>query len=183
MASKVDEVLKALERSAWRSYLPIIGSEKGKVLVDVILSIKPKRILEIGTLVGYSTLIMARELESEAEIITIEFDEGEAELARENIRKAGVQPNIQVLVGDALDIIPKLDGYFDMVFIDADKSEYFDYLQLIIGNLHKGSVVVADNTNISTFSMRKYVDYVRNSGKYESKAMGNWGEMEVSVKL
>jgi predicted O-methyltransferase YrrM len=183
MTSKVSEVLRAIERIAWRSYLPIIGSEKGKILVDVILSIKPKRILEVGTLVGYSTLIMARELKMKAEIITIEFDEGEAELARENIRKADVQPNIQVLVGDALDIIPKLDGNFDMVFIDADKSEYLDYLQLIEGKLHSGSVVVADNTNISTFSMRKYIDYVRNSGKYESQAMGNWGEMEVSIKL
>ena len=69
-----------------------------------------------------------------------------------------------------------------MVFIDADKSEYLDYLQLIEGNLRAGSAVVADNTNISTFSMRKYVDYVRNSGKYESQGV-HWGEMEVSVKL
>ena len=64
-------------------------------------------------------------------------------------------------MGDALDVIPKLDGIFDMVFIDADKSEYLEYLRLIEGNIHTGSVVVADNTNISTYSMRKYLDYVR----------------------
>jgi predicted O-methyltransferase YrrM len=184
MVSKAEEVLRAIERSAWRRYFPIIGSEKGKILIDIIRKIKPKRILEVGTLVGYSTIMMAKELESDAEIITLEIDEDEAELAKENIRKAQVKPSIRVLVGDALDNIPKLDGIFDMVFIDADKSEYLDYLRLIEDNLHTGSVVIADNSNISTPTMRKYLDYVRNSGKYRSQFIQvNWGKMEVSVKL
>jgi len=71
-------------RKAWRRYFPIIGPEKGKILVDVIRAIQPKRVLEVGTLVVYSTLLMARELDSDAEIVTIEFDEEEAEVAREN---------------------------------------------------------------------------------------------------
>ncbi len=184
MVSEADEVLRSIERSVWRRYFPIIGPEKGKILVDVIHEINPKRIVEVGTLVGYSTIIMAKELESDVEIITIEIDEDEAELAKENIRKAEVKPNIRVLVGDALDIIPKLNGIFDKVFIDADKSEYLDYLRLIEGKLHTGSVIVADNTNISTYSMQKYVDYVRNSGKYDSQfRLVNWSGMEVSVKL
>lgn len=184
MVSEADEVLRSIERSVWRRYFPIIGPEKGKILVDVIHEINPKRIVEVGTLVGYSTIIMAKELESDVEIITIEIDEDEAELAKENIRKAEVKPNIRVLVGDALDIIPKLNGVFDKVFIDADKSEYLDYLRLIEGKLHTGSVIVADNTNISTHSMQKYVDYVRNSGKYDSQfRLVNWSGMEVSVKL
>lgn len=184
MVSEADEVLRSIERSVWRRYFPIIGPEKGKILVDVIHEINPKRIVEVGTLVGYSTIIMAKELESDVEIITIEIDEDEAELAKENIRKAEVKPNIRVLVGDALDIIPKLNGIFDKVFIDADKSEYLDYLRLIEGKLHTGSVIVADNTNISTHSMQKYVDYVRNSGKYDSQfRLVNWSGMEVSVKL
>ena len=184
MPSNVDEVLRAIEKKAWRGYYPIIGPEKGKILADMIHKIRPKRLLEVGTLVGYSAITMAKELESDAEIITIEIDEDEAELAKENIRQAEVQPSIRVLVGDALDIIPKLDGLFDMVFIDADKSEYFHYLRLIEGNLHTGSTVVADNTNISTSSMQKYLDYVRNSGKYESPSMRvHRGDMEVSVKL
>jgi len=182
MGSKSDRVLKSIERSAWRGYFPIIGSEKGKILADVIHETKPKRILEIGTLVGYSTIVMAKELESDAEIVTIEIDEHEAELARKNISEAEVRPSIRVLVGDALDIISTLSGTFDVVFIDAEKSEYLDYLRLIECNIHTGSVIVADNTNISAYSMRRYLDYVRNSGGYESKAVG-WGEMEVSVKL
>lgn len=181
---KADEVLRSIESKAWRRYFPIIGPEKGRILVDVIRKIKPKRILKVGTLVGYSTIFMAKELESHAEIITIEIDEDEAEIAKENIRKADVKPSIRVLIGDALDTIPRLDGQFDMVFLDADKSEYFDYLKLIEDNLHKGSVIVADNTNISTYAMRKYLDCVRNSGKYESQFMQvNWGKMEISMKL
>lgn len=184
MVSKANEVLRSIERSAWRRYFPIIGPEKGKILVDVIHEIKPKRILEVGTLVGYSTITMAKELESDAEIITVEIDEDEAELAEENIGKAEVKPTVRVLVGDALDILPELNGIFDMAFIDADKSEYLDYLRSIEDKMYNGSVIVADNTDISTHSMRKYLDYVRNSGKYESQAMqANWGKMEVSVKV
>ncbi|MFH0897228.1 MAG: O-methyltransferase [Candidatus Bathyarchaeota archaeon] len=182
MGSKSREVLKSIERNAWREYFPIIGPKKGKILVDAIHKIKPKRILEIGTLIGYSIITMAQELDSNAEIISVEIDEGEAEHARENIRKAEVKPRVKILIGDALDIIPQLDGIFDMVFIDAEKSEYLDYLRLIEGNLNRGSVIVADNTNIPTSPMRKYLDYVRNNGGYESKAVC-WGEMEVSVKL
>ena len=140
MVSKADEVLKAIERRAWSYYYPIIRPDKGQILVDVIREIQPKRILEVGTLVGYSTLILARELDSTAEIITLEIDGDEAEVAEENIRRAEVQPNVRVVVEDALDMIPKLDGGFDLVFIDADKSEYFDYLQLIEDNLHAASL-------------------------------------------
>ena len=77
MVSKADEVLRAIEKNAWRRYFPIIGPEKGKILVDVIREINPKRILEVGTLVGYSTIMMAKELESDAEIITVEVDKDE----------------------------------------------------------------------------------------------------------
>lgn len=184
MVSKSDEVLRSIERDASRRFYPIIGPEKGKILTDVIHEAKPKRILEIGTLVGYSTIIMAKELERDTEIITVEIDEDEAEQARKNICKAKAKTNIRVIVGDALDIIPTLDGIFDMVFIDAEKSEYFDYLTLLETKTRAGSFIVADNTDISTHSMQKYLDYVRNSGRYESKAVQvSWGRMEVSVKL
>lgn len=150
----------------------------------MIREIRPKRILEVGTLVGYSTIMMAKELEEDAEIITIEIDEDEAELARKNIVRAEVKPGVRVLVGDALKIIPKLEGVFDMVFIDADKSEYHEYLRLVEGHLHAGSVIVADNTKMSTRSMRRYLDRVRDSGKYRSRfERVNWVGMEVSVRL
>jgi predicted O-methyltransferase YrrM len=140
--------------------------------------------LEVGSLVGYSTILMGKELEGDAEIITIDIDKDAAELARENIRNAAVKPRVTVLAGDALEIIPKLDGKFDLVFLDAAKNEYLDYLRLLEGDLHEGSVVVADNAGAYAHSMRRYLDYVRNSGKYESRFIPSSGDgIEVSIRL
>ena len=184
VSSKADEVLRQIENNSWRIWYPIIGPRKGRILIDLIHQKKPKRILEVGTLIGYSAITMGKELDSEAEIITIEIDEWEAIKARENIKKAEIKPRIKVIVGDALDIIPRLEGEFDMVFLDAAKNEYLDYLKLIEDKLHKGSVIVADNIGRRTYSTRNYVDYVRNSGKYNSKNIPSRGDgMEVSIKL
>jgi len=183
-SNKVDEVLRSLERMAECRYLPIIGPVRGKVLTDLVRRAKPRRVLEIGTLLGYSTILMAKELGSEAEIITIEIDEDEAELAKENTRKAEVKPRIRVLVGDALDVIPNLEEGFDLVFLDAAKSKYFECLKLLENKLNKGSLVVADNAGIFAFSMREYLDYVRNSGKYRSRFIEvDRDGIEVSIRL
>lgn len=167
-----------------KEFLPIVGPRKGQVLAEVIHKIKPKRVLEIGTLIGYSAILMAKELESEAHLTTIEIHVDEAKKARENIKRAEVRPTIDVIVGDAIKVVPKLKDEFDMVFIDAEKSEYIDYLRLVEDKLHKGSVIVADNAGISADEMRDYLDYVRNSGKYSSRyvPVGEDG-LEVSVKL
>jgi predicted O-methyltransferase YrrM len=177
-------VLKEIEKMTEREFLPIIGPDKGQVLIKVIHESKPKRILEIGTLIGYSAILMAKELDADASITSIEIHTGEAKTARENIVKADVRPKIDVMVGDAIKVIPKLTGKFDMVFIDAAKEEYFDYLRLVEKKLHKGSVVVADNAGILADQMKEYLDYVRTSGKYASKYMP-FGEdgVEMSVRL
>jgi predicted O-methyltransferase YrrM len=128
--------------------------------------------------------LIGKELESKANLITIEIHADEAEMARENIRRAEVPPTIDVIVGDAVKVIPKLTDKFDMVFIDAEKREYLEYLRLVEARLHKGSVIVADNAGIFADQMRDYLDYVRSSGKYSSKyvPVGEDG-LEVSVKL
>jgi predicted O-methyltransferase YrrM len=182
--NKAVEVLKEIEKMTKEKFLPIIGPDKGQVLIKVIHESKPKRILEIGTLIGYSAILMAKELDADARITTIEIHASEAKTARENIAKADVHPKIDVMVGDAIKVIPKLTGKFDMVFIDAAKEEYSDYLKLIEKKLHKGSVVVADNAGIFADQMKEYLDYVRTSGKYASKYM-SFGEdgVEVSVRL
>jgi predicted O-methyltransferase YrrM len=167
-----------------RRFLPIVGPDKGRVLVKVINEIKPRRILEVGTLVGYSAILMAKELESDAHLITIEIHANEAEIARENIKRAEVPPTVDVIVGDAIEVLPKLTSKFDMVFIDAEKTEYFDYLRLVERRLRRGSVLVADNAGAFADQMRDYLDYVRSSGKYRSEYV-SFGEdgVEVSVKL
>lgn len=182
--SKADKVLKEIESMTDRKSLPILRPDKGHVLARVIHEVKPKRILEVGTLIGYSAILMAGELESDAHLITIEIHANEAEMARENIKRAEVSPRIDVVVGDAIEVIPKLAGKFDMVFIDAEKAEYLHYLRLVERKLHRGSVVVADNAGIFADQMKDYLDYVRSSARYRSEYV-SFGEdgVEVSVKL
>jgi caffeoyl-CoA O-methyltransferase len=164
--SRADKVLREIEGVAkGRRFLPIVGPSRGQILVKVIREIKPKRVLEVGTLVGYSTILMGKELESGAHLITIEIDASNAKIAKENIRKAEILRTVEVLVGDAIEVIPRLEGMFDLVFIDADKAEYLDYLRLIEEKLHKGSVIVADNVERAP----PYLDYVSSSGKYSSR--------------
>ena len=118
--------MRRIEKLAREKFLPIVGPEKGKILRDVIRRVRPKRTLEVGTLIGYSAIPMGKELDEDAEIITIEIDNDEAETAKENIRESGVKPQVTVLIGNALEIIPTPNGKFDLVFVDATKNEYLD---------------------------------------------------------
>ena len=163
--SKAEMVLREIEDVARRRFLPIIGPSRGQILVEVIREIKPKRILEVGALIGYSAILMGKELGSDSHLITIEIDANNAKIAEENIRRADILPTMEVLVGDAIEVIPRLKGMFDLVFIDADKTEYLEYLRLIEDKLHKGSVIVADNVEHAP----PYLDYVKSSEKYSSK--------------
>jgi len=184
ISEKSDRVLKAIEKASERRYLPIIGPERGKIQAEIVRKLKPKRVLEVGSLVGYSTILMARELGGDSEIVSIEIDEDEAETARKNIREAEVGPKVHVLAGDASEVIPKITGEFDLVFLDAAKHEYLRHLQLVEGKLHKGSTVIADNAGTLAYSMRNYLNYVRNSEKYESHYIPADGDgLEVSTKL
>ena len=184
VSTRADEVLRRIERKAETRYLPVMGPERGRILADLVRKIKPKQILEIGTLVGYSTILMAKELDSDAEMVTVEIDQDEAEMAERNIRDAEIKPAVRVLVGEASKIILQLEGRFDMVFLDEAKWEYLDHLRLVESKLRKGSVVVADNAGAYAYSMRDYLEYVRNSGRYDSRfiRVGRDG-LEVSTKL
>jgi predicted O-methyltransferase YrrM len=177
-------VLKEIEQMTEEQFLPIVGSEKGKILAEIVRRNKPKCVLEIGTLIGYSAIIIGKELDANAHLITIEIDENEAKMAQENIRRAGIRARVEVFVGDALIIIPRLDRPFDFVFIDAEKTEYFQYLKLVEHKLYKGTIVVADNVVIFAKQMKDYLNYVRNSPRYSSKTVrvGQDG-LEISIKL
>ena len=182
--SRADEVLRRIEESAYRRYLPIVGRRRGRILSEAVREHRPRRILEVGTLVGYSAILMGRELGEGAEIIGIEFDEDEAEQARANISDAMLRPSVEVLVGDALEILPGLEGPFDMVFLDAAKHQYLDYLRLVEDRLRRGGVVLADNAGWMSRPMRGYLDYVRGSGRYRSRLVRSDGDgIEISVKL
>ena len=184
VSSRAEEVLRRIEREAWSRWVGIVGPKKGQVLVDLIHRYRPKRVLEVGAAVGYSAILMGKELDEGAEIVTIEIDDGYARRAGENIEAAGLSSVVRIVFGDALEVIPKLEGKFDLVFLDADKGEYLDYLRLVEDKIHRGSVIVADNVCARTHGMRRYLNYVRNSGRYESRFIRfGWNGMEVSVKL
>jgi predicted O-methyltransferase YrrM len=182
--SSAMEVLRQIEEEAQRKFLPIVGPRKGKILAEEVRKAKPRHVLEVGTLIGYSAILMGKELDENAEIVTIEIHRGEAKIAGENVLRANIPPKVTIITGDAIEVIPTLNGPFEFAFIDADKSEYLQYLCLAENKFHKGTVVVADNAGIFADQMSDYLDYVRNSGRYKSRyvQVGDDG-VEISVKL
>ena len=177
------KVLTEIEKLTETQFLPIVGPRKGKILAETVRRVRPKRVLEVGTVIGYSAILIGRELEADACLTSIEIHAHEAKVAEENIKKAEIHVKADVVVGDALKVIPKSKGKFDLVFIDADKTEYLQYLKLVEPKLHKGSVLVADNAGIFADQMKDYLEYVRSSGKYTSKyiQVGEDG-LEISTK-
>ena len=107
-----------------------------------------------------------------------------ARLAQENIRRAGLAGKIELCVGDALSVIPGVDGKFDMLFLDATKDEYLKYLKLCEDKLERGGIVFADNVKTPAREMLSYLDYVRNSGGYSSEYIDvGLDGVEISTKL
>jgi predicted O-methyltransferase YrrM len=177
--------LRELEKYALNHGLPIIGPEKGEILAKAVRERNPRLVLELGTLIGYSTIVMGNEMCLGSKIITVEKDSDEAVMAKENIKKARLKPRVEVLVGYAGVLIAGLRGCFDFIFLDADHGEFIDYIRLLEnGRIRSGTVLFADNAGIYAGLMKEYLDYVRNSGFYRSRyvQVGCDG-VEISVRL
>jgi predicted O-methyltransferase YrrM len=141
---------EALERSKAEGLPPIaVAPNQGKFLELLATIQKSRRILEIGTLGGYSTIWLARSLPHDGKLLTLELEEKHAKVARENIERAGFSPLVEVRVGPAAASLRKLidDGAepFDFIFIDANKEDYPEYLELSVRLSRPGTVIVADN--------------------------------------
>ena len=136
----------ALEATA-AAGLPAINVSppQGKQLHLIARMIGARAILEIGTLAGYSAIWMARALPAGEKLTTLEVDPKHAEVARANCKRAGVADRVEVIVGAALDTLPKLKGPFDLFFIDADKANIPEYFQWSVNLSRKGSVIIVDN--------------------------------------
>ena len=122
------------------------GQVQGKMLEMFSRMISPMYILEIGTFTGYSAICLARGLKPEGKLITIEINDEIKEIARGFFQKAGLQNKIEIITGDAVNIIPQLNYEFDLVFIDAEKEQYIDYYELAIEKVKPGGFLLADNT-------------------------------------
>jgi len=121
------------------------GHFQGRVLSMISHMIQPENVLEIGTYTGYSALCFAEGLSEGGKIITIDKNEELEELVQTYVDKAGLNNSISCIIGDAMEIIPSLDEEFDLVFIDADKSNYINYYNLVFDKLKKGGYILIDN--------------------------------------
>lgn len=139
------EILETIEQEALDTFVPIIRKEMQSFL-KVLLSIqKPLKILEVGTAVGFSAILMSEYVPEECQITTIEKYEKRIPIARENFKRAGKEKQITLLEGDALEILKGLDESFDFIFMDAAKGQYIYYMPEVIRLLKKGGVLVSDN--------------------------------------
>ena len=142
------KILQELTKETWQKVLNprmLSGAFQGRVLSMISKLIRPKNILEIGTYTGYSTLCFAEGLSKEGKIITIDKNEELETLQNKFFEKSGYRSQIQQMVGDATKIIPTLTQQFDLVFIDADKSNYINYFHLIIDKMKPGGIILSDN--------------------------------------
>ena len=139
------EVLDTIEREALDSYVPIIRKEMQSFLKLLLAMQKPKRILEVGTAVGFSAILMAEYNPYPCEIVTIENYDKRIPIARENFARAGKDKQITLIEGDATEVLKTLEEPFDMIFMDAAKGQYINFMPDILRLMKKDGVLVSDN--------------------------------------
>lgn len=164
-----------------KTYYPnmLSGKVQGKFLEMIVAMLQPKTILEIGTFTGYSALSMSQALPEDGHIFTVDKNEEIAPFAKRYFDKSQNNGKIRFMEGDAREIIPSLEETFDLVFIDADKSQYTDYYELVFPKLRKGGFFLADNVlwggkavedknpDKETLGIRNFNDHVRDDDRVE----------------
>lgn len=142
------EILQELSKETWQKVMNprmLSGAFQGRVLSMISKLIQPKNVLEIGTYTGYSAICIAEGISENSTIVTIDKNEELEDLQNKYFEKSGFRNQITQHIGNALEIIPRIDKKFDLVFIDADKSNYSNYFHLIIDKMNKGGVILSDN--------------------------------------
>lgn len=176
-------VMKELNRETHiKTFYPnmLSGAIQGKFLEMVSRMIQPKRILEIGTFTAYSAIAMAKGLAENGKLITLEVNPEMETFIEKYIDKAGMSDKIELVMGNALEIIPKLQDTFDLVFIDADKEQYVDYYELAFSKLRTGGFILADNvlwngkvleddskSDKETMGIKAFNEHVKNDKRVE----------------
>lgn len=184
-----DEALSAAVRESAAAGLPAIAvsAAQGKMLHLMALSIGAKRILEVGTLGGYSAIWLARALPAGGELISLELEAHNADVARKNIARAKLTAKVEVKVGPALDLLPGLSGPFDFTFIDANKEDNAAYFAHALRMSRKGAIIIVDNVvregNVAdpkgderVQGVRKMFDMIANEPRVSSTAVQTVGD-------
>lgn len=177
----IASILKTMEDYAQKNHVPIIKGEAAGLLIKTVRKHRPKSVLEIGTAIGYSSILVAMN-SPEANIVTIELDAERISKARTFLTMAGLSDRVEIIEGDAGQVITKLNSRFDMVFIDAAKGQYLNYLNDTIDKLTENAVIFADNVlfrgmvegDIATprryrtivNRLRQFLDFIENDQRF-----------------
>lgn len=178
--------LEKIKKKALEDKVPIIMDDTLEVVAKILTEIKPNKILEIGTAVGYSAICFSEYLQENGKIDTIERDTERVKEVRENIKKAEVEDKINIYEGDAVEILPTLNDEYDVVFIDAAKGKYPFFLNQALRMIRQGGVIIADNVLYKGYVMsdynkhkqrtavrnlREYIAEITNNDKLETKIL------------
>ena len=163
-------MLALMDRATTLWNIPVVGRDKGRLLRRLVERHRPQRAIELGSLLGYSAIVIAGALPPKGRLVCVEANPFLAHLTGANVDTAGLARKVKVVTGDALRAIPMLPGRFDFALIDAAKEDYLDYLRQLEPKLTPGAVVVADNTGIFRRELKPYLEYVRDpAGRYTSR--------------
>jgi catechol O-methyltransferase len=173
-------------------FLMNVGPEKGEILRDHLLKSKPNNVIELGTFIGYSAVLISSTIGEKSKLTSIDSDSHSIEIAKELINFAGLDDKVNLMHGSAEEIIPELNFNADFVFIDHAKKKYLSDLKLLETEeiILKNCTVFADNVGIFKDEMAEYFDHVRNSGKYQSQNFSSkleyrnniYDAVEISIK-
>lgn len=172
------EELEKIKKRALEEHIPIIMDDTLEVVDKILTKLKPKRILEIGTAVGYSAICFSEYLQKDGKIDTIERDKERIEEAKINIERVGVANKINIYEGDAVDILPTLNDKYDVVFIDAAKGKYPFFLKEALRMINENGIILADNILYKGYVMSDYNKHkqrtaVRNLREYIKEVTEN----------
>ena len=172
------EELNKIKQKALEEHIPIIMDDTLEVIAKYLTKIKPEKILEIGTAVGYSAMCFSEYLSESGKIDTIERDTDRIIEAKENIKKVGVEDKINIYEGDAVEILPTLDDKYDVVFIDAAKGKYPFFLKESMRMIKQNGIIFADNILYKGYVMSDYNKHkqrtaVRNLREYIKEVTEN----------
>ena len=176
-------MLALMDRATTLWHIPVVGRAKGRIIRRLIERHRSLRAIEIGSLVGYSAILIAGAMPPRGRLVCVESNDVCARMTQANVAEAGLRAKVKVVTGDALRVMPLLPGRFDFAFIDAAKEDYLEYLRQLEPKLVPGAVVVADNTGRFRRDVKPYLDYVRDpAGRYTSREYEVGDDaMEVSV--
>ena len=170
--------LEKIKKKALEDKVPIIMDDTLEAVAKILSEIKPNKILEIGTAVGYSAICFSEYLQENGKIDTIERDTERVKEARENIKRAEVEDKINIYEGDAVEILPTLNDEYDVVFIDAAKGKYPFFLNQALRMIKTGGMIIADNVLYKGYVMSDYNKHkqrtaVRNLREYIAQITNN----------